>query len=206
MCPSKIVQQNLKEFLLFCSWLAILVDSTPGLRFSGKFSSESLKGSYAEFHGWPMGLKSKLQLYFKTASTKPALLLYQDARGEQNSNRKAENDFIEVSLLPNGNVRLHVSAYECSHEEGTVKNNFADGLWHKLVISKPRRSKLILSVDNITASAISCKEVPRLSAPTGKAKRPLFIGGIPYLDFKGDVTFRKWSQIGLLSKVSSENR
>lgn len=199
--------RNLREFLLFCSWLAIAaMDSLAGLQFSGKFSPESLKGSYAEFHGWPMGLKSKLQLYFKTASTKPALLLYQDAHGQQNSNRNAENDFIEVSLLQNGNVRLQVSAHECSEEEGTVKNNFTDGLWHKLVIYKPLRSRLILSVDNVTTSAISCKVVPRLSAPKGKAKRPLFIGGIPYLDSKGDVTFGKWSQIGLLSKVSEQNR
>ena len=199
--------RNLREFLLFCSWLAIAaVDSLASLQFSGKFSPESLKGSYAEFHGWPMGLKSKLQLYFKTASTKPALLLYQDAHGQENSNRNAKNDFIEVSLLQNGNVRLHVSAHKCSNEEGTVKNNFTDGLWHKLVISKPRRSKLILSVDNVTASAISCEVVPRLSTPTGKAKRPLFIGGIPYLDSKGNLTFEKWSQIGLLSKVSELNR
>ncbi|XP_068747763.1 neurexin-3-like [Montipora capricornis] len=184
---------------------AIVQDSIKGLRFSGRFSSDSLQGSYAEFNGWPMAENSELQFYFKTASTKPALLVYQDAMEQQNYDRDSKDDFIEVSLLSNGNIELQLSANKCSYEQVILKNNFTDGLWHKFAISR-HRSELVLSVDNVSAPLISCEEVPRLAGLRGKAKRPLFIGGIPFLDSKGDTTHRKWSKIGLLSKIVDDNR
>ena len=191
--------------LSICLWLAIVQDSIKGLRFSGRFSSDSLQGSYAEFNGWPMAENSELQFYFKTASTKTALLVYQDAMEQQNYDRDSKDDFIEVSLLSNGNIELQLSANKCSYEQVILKYNFTDGLWHKFALSR-HRSELVLSVDNVSAPLISCEEVPKLAGLRGKAKRPLFIGGIPFLDSKGDATYGKWSQIGLLSKIVDDNR
>ena len=197
----------LNEFMLSCFMLAIVLDSITGLRFSGVFNSKlSQGGSYAEFNGWPMAKNSKLQFYFKTtASTKTAFLLYQDAKGQKTHDGNTVDDFIEVSLLSNGYVLMHVLANKCSSEQVTVKSNFTDGLWHKLVISR-QLSELVLSVDNASASIISCRELPRLAGPRGKATRPLYIGGIPFLNSDKELTYRKWSQIGLLQKIVEENR
>lgn len=169
-----------------------------GLRFSGQFSKVLLKGSYAEFNGWPMAEISELQFYFKTDVAKPALLLYQDTGGK--------DGYLEISFLSNGNVRLQLVGSKCSFVQKVIKKNFTDDAWHKLVISR-RRAELRFSVDNASAPVIRCKELPHLSGQNGKAKRPLFIGGIPFQNSRGDPTLKEWSQPRLAWRMlGEENR
>jgi len=169
-----------------------------GLRFSGQSAPE---GSYAEFTGWPMIESSELQFYFKTAVRKPALLLYQGTGVHEG---RSVNDYIEVSLLANGNVRLQLVGNTCSPFQVAIPRNFTDNSWHKLSISR-RDAQLSFSVDNFSAPVITCVDPPRLSGLNGKAKKSLFIGGIPFQDSRGDPTFGTWSLTGLLNKIVEEN-
>jgi len=175
------------------SMLVALVDSTAGLRFKA-----DSKQSYAEFTGWPMPKTSELQLYFKTGSRKPAILLYQD-----NGVDRDTNDYLEVSLVEHGHVRLGLHGYGCSKTYRYIRRNFTDNSWHKLEISR-RSGRLNLSVDNISSDYISC--VPRFSGRNGKAKSSLFMGGIPLKNSQGTPTDGKWALTGLFRKVLQESR
>ena len=188
---------NLSPFV-FSSWLVIVVDSMAGLHFSGQFNKVLLKGSYAEFNGWPMAEISELQFYFKTDVAKPALLLYQDTGGK--------DGYLEISFLSNGNVRLQLAGSKCSFVQKSIEKNFTEDTWHKLSISR-RRAELRFSVDNVSAPIIRCLELPRLSGQNGKAKRSLFIGGIPFQNSRGDSIFQELSQAGLPGRMlTEENR
>ena len=186
----------LNMFVLF-SWLVSIMDSTAGLRLSGKFNS------YAEFSGWPMAETSELQFYFKTAVKKPSLLLYQGT-GRQAGSRSI-NDYIEISLLSNGNAVLQLAGNRCPSVQVSVKKDFIDDAWHKISIS--RRDTLVnFTVDSVPARLITCVQPPQLSGTNGKPKRSLFIGGIPFQDLENLPAYNKWSQPGLLRKIVDESR
>ena len=193
---------NVLSMILFLSWSVAMEDSMAGLRFGGQFDMGTEGGNFAEFSGWPMVETSQLQLYFKTTALKLALLAYQDTGVDDRSGHKG---YLEVSLLANGHARLKVVGDTCSPFQVQIPRSFSDGSWHKLTISR-KDSQLNFSVGNISAPSINCVQVPRLAGPNGKAKKSLFIGGIPVLDSQENPTFRKWSQTGLLSKVMDEKR
>ncbi len=184
----------LSVFVLFCTLVA-LVDSTAGLRFN-----EDSKGSYAEFTGWPMHESSELQFYFKTGSRKSAILLYQD-----NGVNGYTKDFLEVSLVKDGHVRLRLRGNGCSKDYLYVRRNFTDNSWHKLTISR-HGFHLNMSVDNVSTEVITCKDPPRFTGRYGKAQSSLFMGGIPLEDSQGNPTNGKWSLTGLFRKVGQESR
>lgn len=191
---------NVLSMILFLSWSVAMEDSMAGLRFGGQFKMGT--GNFAEFSGWPMVETSQLQLHFKTTALKLAFLAYQDTGVDDRSGHKG---YLEVSLLANGHARLKVVGDTCSPFQVQIPRSFSDGSWHKLTISR-KDSQLNFSVGNISAPSINCVQVPRLAGPNGKAKKSLFIGGIPVLDSQENPTFRKWSQTGLLSKVMDEKR
>ena len=99
----------LSLLVLFCMLVAI-VDSTAGLRFTAD-------SAYAEFTGWSMPEFSELQFYFKTGSNKPAILLYQD---------NGVDDYLEVSLVKYGHVRLQLRGDGCSKTNLYIRHNFTD--------------------------------------------------------------------------------
>ena len=184
---------KLLSLLVLFSMLVALVDSTAGLRFKA-----DSKQPYAEFTGWPAPETSELQFYFKTGSKKPAILLYQD-----NGVDRDTNDYLEVSLVKHGHVRLGLGGYGCSKTYLYIRRNFTNNSWHKLEISR-RGGRLNLSVDNISSDYISC--VPRFSGRNGKAQSSLFIGGIPIENPQGTLTDGKWALTGLFRKVLQESR
>lgn len=193
---------NVLSMILFLSWSVAMVDSMAGLRFGGRFNTGTKGGNFAEFSGWPMVETSQLQLFFKTTALKLALLAYQDTGVDGRSGHKG---YLEVSLLANGHARLKVVGDACLPFQVQILRNFSDGSWHKLTISR-KGSQLRFSVGNISAPSINCAQAPRLAGPSGKAKKSLFIGGIPLLDSQGNPTFGIWSLTGLPSKVTGENR
>jgi len=185
--------KNLSLLVLF-SMLVALVDSTAGLRFKA-----DSKRSYAEFTGWPMPEISELQFYFKTGSKKPAILLYQD-----NGVDRDTNDYLEVSLVKHGHVRLRLRGNGCSKTYLYIRRNFTDDSWHKLKISR-HGVRLNLTVDNISSEYISCVQPPRFSGRNGKAQSSLFMGGIPLENPQGTPTDGKWALTGLFRKVLQES-
>ena len=187
---------KLLSLLVLFSMLVALVDSTAGLRF--KVDS---KRSYAEFTGWSMPEISELQFYFKTGSKKPAILLYQD----NGVDGYYTNDYLEVSLVKHGYVRLRLRGNGCSKTYLYIRRNFTDSSWHKLKISR-RGVRLDLSVDNISSEYITCAQPPRFSGRYGKAQSSLFIGGIPLEYPQGTLTDGKWALTGLFRKVLQESR
>lgn len=185
---------KLLSLSVICALVA-LVDSTAGLRFN-----EDSKGSYAEFTGWPMLDISELQFYFKTGSRKSAILLYQD-----NGVDGITKDFLVVSLVKDGYIRLFLRGDGCSKERLYVRRNFTDNSWHKLTISR-HNERLNLTVDNISSEVITCTQPPRFSGWYGKAQSSLFMGGIPLKDSQGNPTDGKWSLTGLFRKVGQDSR
>lgn len=183
------------SLLVLISMLVALVDSTAGLRFKA-----DSKRSYAEFTGWPMPEISELQFYFKTGSKKPAILLYQD-----NGVDRDTNDYLEVSLVKHGHVRLRLRGNGCSKTYLYIRRNFTDDSWHKLKISR-HGVRLNLTVDNISSEYISCVQPPRFSGRNGKAQSSLFMGGIPLENPQGTPTDGKWALTGLFRKVLQESR
>ncbi|XP_022798887.1 neurexin-1-like [Stylophora pistillata] len=173
-----------------CSRVALL-DSVAGLHFH-----EGAGWSFAEFRGWAMPKRSELQFYFKTGASKPAILLYQD---------NGMKDFLEISLIKDGQVQLYLRGNRCAPEKQTIRRNFTDNTWHLVTIARIG-SLLDFNVDNITAKTISCMAPPQLSGLDGKAVNFLYIGGIPLFDSKGSKVLKEWSLTGLLQKVTGENR
>ena len=182
----------LSLLVLFCMLVAI-VDSTAGLRFTAD-------SAYAEFTGWSMPEFSELQFYFKTGSNKPAILLYQD-----NGVDRDTNDYIEVSLVKYGHVRLQLRGDGCSKTNLYIRHNFTDNSWHKLKISR-HGARLNLSVDNISSEYTTCVQPPRFSERNGKAQGSLFMGGIPIEDPQGTPTKEKWAMTELILKVLQGSR
>ena len=181
---------NVLDVILPFLLLVAYVDSSAGLRFHN-----SSKESFAEFHGWPFSVTSELQLYFKTHSTKTALLLYQDDGGKR--------EFLKVSLV-NGAVRLNLIGKICTPAHISVAGNFANSSWHNLTV-KREANKLFLSVDNYFGKPVTCQATPALSSG-GKPKSSLFVGGIPLLDSHGQPTVKRWSSVSLFYDVVHGNR
>ena len=175
------------------SMLVAIVDSTAGLRFTAD-------STYAEFTGWPMPEFSELQFYFKTGSNKPAILLYQDNGVDLDT-----HDYLEVSLVKHGHVRLQLRGDGCSKTNLYIRRNFTDNSWHKLKISR-RGAHLNLSVDNNSNEYTTCVQPPRFSGRNGRAHGSLFMGGIPIEDLQGSPTKEKWAKTGLFLKVLQESR
>ena len=186
---------KLLSLLVLFSMLVAIVDSTAGLRFKADPTS-----SYAEFTGWSMSEFSELQFYFKTGSKKPAILLYQD-----NGVDRDTNDYLEVSLVKHGHVRLQLRGDRCSKRYLYIRRNFTDNSWHKLKISR-HGARLNLSVDNVSNDYITCVQPPRFSGRNGKAQSSLFMGGIPLENAQGISTNGKWALTGLFLKILQESR
>ena len=115
------------------------------------------------------------------------------------------DDFLEISLIKDGQVQLYLRGDQCSPEKQTIRRNFTDNTWHLVTIARIG-SLLDFNVDNITAKTISCMAPPRLSGFDGKAVNFLYIGGIPLFDSKGSKVLKEWSLTSLLPKVTAENR
>ena len=186
---------KLLTLLVLFSMLVAIVDSTAGLRFKADST-----WSYAEFTGWSMPEFSELQFYFKTGLKKTAILLYQD-----NGVNDDTNDYLEVSLVKHGHVRLQLRGNGCSKTNLYIRRSFTDNSWHKLKISR-HGARLNLSVDNVSNDYITCVQPPRFSGRNGKAQSSLFMGGIPLENAQGISTNGKWALTGLYLKILQESR